>query len=122
MEHKKKMENRKDPRFPVQFRSSFSSTNIVSGVGVLGDLSIRGCRVFSVTHVHSGTELEMRIEVSDEEPPLQVKKAVIRWCRDDFFGLEFVDLTPDGWARLQHVVKELEAEPYERENQADEAV
>jgi hypothetical protein len=35
--------------------------------------------------------------------------------------LEFVDLTPDGWARLQHVVKELEAEPYERENQADEA-
>lgn len=116
------MENRKDPRFPVQFRSSFSSINIVSGVGVLGDLSIRGCRVFSATPVHSGTEIEMRIELSDKEPLLHVKKAVIRWCRYDFFGLEFVDLTPDGWARLQHVVKELEAQPYERENQTDEAL
>ncbi|MBH0194942.1 MAG: PilZ domain-containing protein, partial [Nitrospira sp.] len=93
------MENRKDPRFPVQFRSSFSSTNIVSGVGVLGDLSIRGCRVFSTTPVNSGTEIEVRIEVSDQEPPLQVKKAIIRWCRNGGFGLEFVDLTPDGWAR-----------------------
>lgn len=116
------MENRKDPRFPVQFRSSFSSINIVSGVGVLGDLSIRGCRVFSATPVHSGREIEMRIELSDKEPLLHVKKAVIRWCRYDFFGLEFVDLTPDGWARLQHVVKELEAQPYERENQTDEAL
>lgn len=116
------MENRKDPRFPVQFRSSFSSINIISGVGVLGDLSIRGCRIFSATPVHSGTEIEMRIEVLADEPPLQVKKAVIRWCRHDFFGLEFVDLTPEGWARLQHVVKELEAHPYERESQADEAV
>ena len=113
------MDNRKDPRFPVQFRSSFSSANIVSGVGVLGDLSIRGCKVFSATQVHSGTEVEMRIEVSDEEPPLQVKKAIVRWCRDDYFGLEFADLSPDGWARLQHVVKELEAEPYQRDNQTD---
>ena len=64
----------------------------------------------------------MRIELSNEEPLLHVKKAIIRWCRDDFFGLEFVDLTPDGWARLQHVVKELEAQPYERENQTDEAL
>jgi hypothetical protein len=64
----------------------------------------------------------MRIEVSDEEPPLLVRKAIIRWCRDDYFGLEFVDLTPDGWARLQHLVKELEAEPYERESQTDAAL
>ncbi len=115
------MENRKDPRFPVQFRSSFSSTNIVSGVGVLGDLSIRGCRVFSATHVHPGTEIEMRIDISDDEPPLLVKKAIVRWRRDGYFGLEFVDLTPDGWAKLQHVVKALEAEPYQREDQTDEA-
>ena len=115
------MENRKDPRFPVQFRSSFSSTNIVSGVGVLGDLSIRGCRVFSATQVHPGTEIVLHIDVTDEELSIQVKKAIVRWRRDGYFGLEFVDLTPDGWARLQHLVKELEAEPYERENQTDEA-
>ena len=116
------MENWQNPRFPVQFRSSFSSTNIVSGVGVVGDLSIRGCRVHSVTQVKPGTLVEMRVSVSDEEPPLQIKQAIVRWCRDGNFGLEFVDLTPDGWARLQHVVKELEAEPYQRGDQEDAAL
>jgi hypothetical protein len=36
--------------------------------------------------------------------------------------LEFADLSPDGWARLQHVVKELEAEPYQRDNQTNTAL
>jgi hypothetical protein len=110
------MDNRKDPRFPVEFRSSFSSANIVSGMGILGDLSIRGSRVSSTTQVNPGTVVELRIEVSDEEPPLQVKQAVVRWCRDSSFGVEFISLTPDGWARLQHVVKKLEAEPYQQES------
>jgi PilZ domain len=111
------MENRKHPRFPVQFRSSFSSANIVSGDGNLGDLSIRGCRVFSMTEVKAGTTLQLRVEVSEEEPPLQVNQAVVRWYRDSSFGLEFVSLTADEWARLQHVVKELEMEPYQRQQQ-----
>jgi hypothetical protein len=36
--------------------------------------------------------------------------------------LEFVSLVPDEWARLQHVVKELEMEPYQRESRTDTAV
>jgi hypothetical protein len=111
------MENRKHPRFPVQFRSSFSSANVVSGEGHLTDLSIRGCRVFSMTEVKPGTTLELRVEVSDDEPPVQIKQAVVRWYRDSSFGLEFVSLTPDEWARLQHVVKELEMQPYQRQQQ-----
>lgn len=111
------MEHRKHPRFPVQFRSSFSSANVVSGEGNLGDLSIRGCRIYSLVEVKPGTALQLRIEVSDEEPPIQVTQAIVRWHRDSSFGLEFVSLTPDEWARLQHVVKELELEPYQRESQ-----
>jgi hypothetical protein len=108
------MEHRQHPRFPVQFRSSFSSANIVSGEGNVGDLSIRGCRVFSMIEVKVGTALQLRIEVSDEEPPITVRQAVVRWTRGGAFGLEFMTLTPDEWARLQHVVKELELEPYQR--------
>ena len=115
------MEHRKHPRFPVQFRSSFSSANIVSGEGNLGDLSIRGCRVFSLTEVKPGTTLQLRVEVSDDEPPIQVSQAIVRWYRDSSFGLEFVSLTPDEWTRLQHVVKDLEREPYQRERQAGES-
>ena len=39
------MEQRKNPRFPVRFRSSFTSLNIVGGDGNITDLSLRGCRV-----------------------------------------------------------------------------
>lgn len=115
------MENRKHPRFPVQFRSSFSATNVVSGEGTLGDLSIRGCRIYSLIEVKSGTALQLRIKVSDDEPPIQINQAIVRWYRDNSFGLEFVGLTPDEWARLHHVVKELEMEPYQRNSRDDKA-
>jgi hypothetical protein len=115
------MENRKDPRFPVQFRSSFSSANVVCGEGTLGDLSIRGCRVASQTEVKPGTTVQLRVEISDDEPPLQISQAIVRWHRDSSFGLEFISLIPDEWARLQHVVKELEQEPYRRGSRADTA-
>jgi hypothetical protein len=109
------MDNRKAPRFPVQFRSSFSSINIVSGSGVLSDLSSGGCRVFSTTPVKPGTALALRIEVVGEESPLHVKQVVVRWCREGQFGVEFVSLAPEDWARLQLTIKELERQPYERE-------
>lgn len=115
------MENRKHLRFPVHFHSSFSSANTVSGEGTLGDLSIRGCRVFSLTDVGPGTTLELRIIVSDEEPSLQVNQAIVRWSRDGVFGLEFLSLTTDEWARLQHVVKDLERKPFQQDSAADPA-
>jgi len=111
------MEQRKHPRFPVQFRSSFSSANVVSGEGNLGDLSIRGCRVFSLIEVKPGTALELRIHVPGNDAPVCIRQAVARWYRESSFGLEFVTLTPEEWRRLQHVVKQLELQPYEREQE-----
>lgn len=115
------MDHRQHPRFSVTFRSSFSSANIVSGAGNLSDLSIRGCRIFSEIKVKPGTTLQLRVDVSDDEPPIQITQAVVRWYRDSSFGLEFVTLTPDEWARLQHVVKGLELEPYQRTASTDDA-
>jgi hypothetical protein len=114
------MEQRKDTRFPVQFRSSFSSANVVSGQGTLSDLSIRGCRVFSLIEVKPGTTLQLRVHASDHEPPIQVSQAVVRWFRSGSFGCEFVTLSPDEWAKLQHVVKDLEMQPFERAKQGSE--
>ncbi len=111
------MEQRNDARYPVQFRSSFSSANVVSGEGTLSDLSIRGCCVFSLIEVKPGTALQLRVYVSDEEPPIQVSQAVVRWFRSGSFGCEFVTLSPDEWARLHHVIKDLEKEPFQRQQE-----
>lgn len=108
------MEQRQNPRFPVRFRSSFTSLNIVGGDGDIIDLSLRGCRVESQTEVRPGTSLELRIQTSEEEPPLKIQEAVVRWSRVEQFGLEFVTMAPEEWARLQHTVTQLELHPYQK--------
>lgn len=113
------MEQRKDLRFPVQFRSSFSSITMVGGDGNLMDLSIRGCRIESRTDVQPGASLEVRIMAMEHEPPIQIQQALVRWSREHQFGLEFVTLAPEEWARLQHSVKQIEMEPYQRADQEE---
>lgn len=108
------MDHRTSPRFPVRFRSSFTSLNIVGGDGTLLDLSLRGCRVDSVVEVRPGTSLELRIQASEEEPPLKIQEAIVRWSRTQQFGLEFVTLAPEEWARLQHTVTQLDLHPYQK--------
>ena len=75
----------------------------------------------SNANVKPGTALQLQVEVSRKQPPIQITQAVARWCRDGSFGLEFVSLSPDEWARLQQVVKELELEPYQRAASSDDA-
>lgn len=113
------MEQRKTPRYPVRFRSSFTSLNIVGGDGRIVDLSLRGCRVDSSTEVRPGTSLEVRIQTSEEEPPLKIQEGVVRWSRGQEFGLEFVTLVPEEWARLQHTVTQLELHPYQTQVDPD---
>jgi hypothetical protein len=114
------MEQRKNLRFRVQFRSSFSSIAMVGGEGSVVDLSIRGCRIESPTDVQPGASLEVRIAAIEHEPPIQIQQALVRWSRGRQFGLEFETMVPEEWARLQHTVKQIEMEPYERDNQAAE--
>ncbi len=108
------MEQRQHPRFPVRFHSSFSSGNLVSGDGLVVDLSLQGCGILSSIDVLPGTILELRMYLSGNEGPLAIGEAVVRWCRDSRVGLEFLTMQPGEWARLQHVVKELDRQPFER--------
>ncbi|MGE3152523.1 MAG: PilZ domain-containing protein [Nitrospiraceae bacterium] len=101
-------EARTVPRFPVQFRSSFTSTNVTGGEGSVVDLSVRGCRIESSTHILTGTVLELRIFASDEEAPLGIDQVIVRWTRGRVFGVEFVSIQPEEWVRLQQAVKRLD--------------
>ncbi|NOT23769.1 MAG: PilZ domain-containing protein [Nitrospiraceae bacterium] len=112
------MEQRKNLRFHVQFRSSFSSVGVVGGEGDIVDLSINGCRVESPTVVQPGISLEIQIATKVPELAIHIQQAIVRWNRGKQFGLEFVTMAPQEWSRLQHTVKQIEMEPYERDKQA----
>lgn len=115
------MEQRRDRRFPVGFRSSFSSANSLSGDGTLNELSIRGCRIRSLVEVNPGTVFQLRVHVSDHESPIVISHAIVRWYRDGSFGCEFVNLGAEEWARLRAMTTELEKEPYQKAKDDGEA-
>ena len=115
------MEQRSNLRYRAQFRSSFSSVAMVGGEGSLLDLSIRGCRIESLIDVKPGATLEVRIEVGEHCPPIQIQAAVVRWSREREFGLEFEVIAPTEWAYLRDVVQQIELEPYQREQQQGQA-
>lgn len=111
------MDSRRHPRFPVRFRSSFHSVNIVSGNGVLQDISLFGCKIFSSAPVRPGTSLDLRLEIGDDGQSIHVRQAVVRWIGNGLFGLEFLDLSEPDWSRLQQLIKELGKQPYERQGE-----
>ena len=108
------MEQRKNFRFPVKFRSSFSSIGLVGGEGRVVDLSIRGCRIESPIDAHPGASLELRIQAIEGERPIHIQAAIVRWSRGGEFGLEFEVIAPTEWAHLQHTVTQLELHPYQK--------
>ena len=108
------MDKRQHPRFPARFHSSFTSVAVVSGEGEVIDLSLQGCCVVCKTAVHPGGTITLRVHVLPDEPSITIQEAVVRWTREGRFGVEFVSLIPDEWARLQHTVTQLERHPYQR--------
>lgn len=108
------MDKRQYPRFPAKFHSSFTSVTMVSGEGEVVDLSLRGCCVECKTSVHPGSTVTIRVNTLSEEPPITILEAVVRWTRASRFGIEFLSLAPEEWARLQHTVTQLELHPYQK--------
>jgi hypothetical protein len=107
-------EKRHHRRYPVQFRSSFSSVNVVGGEGVLADLSVRGCRIECRTAVKPGTELQLKIHLPNEPAPLGIAVATVRWSHGETFGVEFMDMHDEEWKRLGRFIasaEQPEAEP-----------
>lgn len=89
------MELRKYPRVRARFRSSFSSAHMVGGEGIVIDLSKTGCGITSEVRVEKDTPLELRLHTPEQESPLHIDQAIVRWSRAGQFGVEFLQLQPD---------------------------
>ncbi len=54
--------------------------------------------------VRVGTTLTLHIALPDEEKPLEIKQAVVRWARDGKFGLETILIEDEEEKRLQRFI------------------
>jgi PilZ domain len=96
-------------RLRVQFRGMFSiGVPMVSGEGVLQDLSQFGCRMKSDASLQPGTELELNFfHGLLEAVPIRVELAIVRWAKGQEFGVKFLRLQYPEEARLRQVIAEL---------------
>ena len=91
------MEKRKCPRFPVMLPAVFSGER--SGGGMVLDVSLEGCRIQSAVRMHKGDYVRMRVDLIGET--LTGDLAVVRWSKEDMFGMELIRMVPDQQARLR---------------------
>jgi hypothetical protein len=103
----KTVDRRTTPRLRVQFRTTFSASTKLDGMGVMLDLSTGGCRIESPVTVEPGVSLELRIYAPDVEWPLMVEAASVQWVSGQIFGLAFFRITETEQQRLGQVIRDL---------------
>jgi len=85
------LEHRKHRRYPVRFKSIFSTDGVHIEDGLVLDLSLGGCRLTSPSHVPSNIPIELHIR-PDQHSPVYVPRPVVCWVGDSVSGLEFKEL------------------------------
>ena len=103
----KTTDRRTTPRLRVQFRTTFSTSSKLEGMGIMLDLSTGGCRIESPVTVEPGVSLELRIYAPDVEWPLMVEAASVQWVSGQTFGLAFFRITETEHQRLGQVINDL---------------
>lgn len=77
--------SRKYVRYPASVQ-----TDNGAGEGTLFDLSPTGCRMQSNAILTPGSYLALHIEAPETESPLAVELSIVRWHKDNQFGIEFL--------------------------------
>ncbi len=102
------MEGRKHTRFAVQLPVSFGE-NQISNRGTILNVSAEGCAITSEAIVETAVYLQLAMQLREQEGPVQVDLAAVRWSSATKFGVEFIKIRPEEEQRLKKFVKALES-------------
>jgi hypothetical protein len=101
----KTFQHRTYARYLVQFPMMYLGQT-VSGQGVVRELSGVGCQVLSTTPMSEGTTLSVRLALPNDQEPLVIERATVKWVKGLEFGLTFDPLDQQQTTRLQQVIEE----------------
>ncbi len=104
------MDKRQAPRFTVHLPISFLGYNL-TGEGTVVNLSLGGCGIESDQDVQQGKQLTLRIFMPEQDAPVVVDRAQVRWTVRGLFGLEFLTMQQEEQERLRRFVSSLETGP-----------
>ncbi|HEY6084398.1 MAG TPA: PilZ domain-containing protein [Nitrospira sp.] len=102
------MDLRRQQRFPVHFHAVLTGPKLSQSVGTIVNLSESGCCVESDSQVYTGMHVAMRLHVFDEESPIYIEQAAVRWSRERKLGVGFIIVAPPQLERLKQFLVRLE--------------
>ena len=79
--------------------------------GQVINLSLQGCCLRTQDAVKPGHALQVQLQASTGEPPIQINRAMVQWALAPYVGVEFLTLSQDNQQRIQQVIRELEQQP-----------
>lgn len=98
------MDQRRYPRIEVHYPGSFRGEG-VAGHGQVLNLSWGGCAFKSDRKLQVGDFLQVDLHLAHEPNPVKVDIAIVRWAREQMFGIDFIQVGPDEQTRLRRFVR-----------------
>ncbi len=95
---------RRGRRLKMSRRLFFFGDDDFEGEATILDLSTGGCQATSLTNVKVGISLKLSLFLQDQPWPLRIDDSIVRWVKDNTFGLEFVGIRPAQRERLRAIV------------------
>lgn len=95
---------RRGRRLAMSRRLFFFGEGEFEGEASVLDISTNGCRASSLTEVKVGLSLKLSVFLQDQQWPLRIDEAVVRWVEGQTFGLEFVGIRPAQRERLRAIL------------------
>ncbi|MBU6480801.1 MAG: PilZ domain-containing protein [Nitrospirae bacterium] len=95
---------RRGRRLSLSRRLFFFGEDDFEGEATILDLSTGGCQATSVTEVQVGTVLRLSLFLQDQQWPVRIDGAIVRWVKDNSFGLEFTDIRSAQRERIRAII------------------
>lgn len=97
-------EQRVYPRWSVNVPVSFSGEQL-SGEGTITSLSLGGCAVNALVAAPTKSILALSIHLPNEDDPVTVNSAEVRWAARGRFGVQFLSVRQGNLERLHRFLQ-----------------
>lgn len=86
------VKERRGRRMEISCRLFFFGEDEFEGEATLLDISTNGCRASSAIDVRPGMVLKLSLFLPDHKWPLRIDQAIVRWAKNQEFGVEFTSI------------------------------
>ena len=92
-------EQRQHVRYQVEFPATFAGDH--TGIGIVYNLGMGGCKVVSDLAVKNGALLTLHLRIPEQTLAITIRAATVQWTLELEFGLEFLEMQEKERARLE---------------------